>query len=755
VDILVGTTLGGYILTRLLGSGGMGAVYLAEDPSIGQQVAIKLIRADGDEYGDSQSEGGVADRFRQEARAVASLDHLHVLPLYRYGEEETPGGRRAYMVMQYRPEGSLWDWLRRRAGVSPAAPMAMTPALPEGLPSGWPLSLEEAADYLQQAASALQYAHDQGIVHRDIKPANFLLRFDQNGAGHTGHHAFLLLSDFGLAKFFSATSATTQVFGTPTYMAPEQFEGIVGPESDQYALAVMIYYFLAGHPPFEGEPMRLMHQHLNAAPPPIRSYIPQLSAGVEQVLARALSKKPADRYPSVMAFAEAFAQRKYSNDAPATFSPRFSLPALEREQHNASMVDASSAPTVFSPMPSSLYPPMQSGSVEMPTEQMARPSAPLYLPSAQSNPVISSPAQAWGMASGPISQPTVLPSSPLTPLPPTQMKRRNVLGWLLGGVLVVGVGVGTGAYLYLNGNTLAPVHVPDIKQALTSHNAIKYVLRGHSATVASLSWSPDGSQLVSGSQDRTARLWLPGNQSSTLTFTGHKEGVLAVAWSLDGTLIGSGGRDESVRVWMTDGTTRYSFSNQGAAVDTLAWTLSGTRLIIGTEGNGVREITLGLKNGAPLGAKTVVRAVALSPNGGLLAIGVESGYVGIYELPSLRRLLYRRMHNGHTLALAWSLDGTRLASGGSDKVALVLDVGSNHITHTLPHDGAVNGVAWEPGNTGRLATASSDSYMRIWATDSSSRTTYGGHTGDVTAIAWGPGGLATGSIDTTIIIWNI
>ena len=88
-------------------------------------------------------------------------------------------------------------------------------------------------------------------------------------------------------------------------------------------------------------------------------------------------------------------------------------------------------------------------------------------------------------------------------------------------------------------------------------------------------------------------------------------------------------------------------------------------------------------------------------------------------------------------------------------MALVLDVGSDHILHTLPHDGAVNGVAWEPGNTGRLATASSDSSMRIWATDSSSRTTYKGHTGDVTAIAWGPTGLATGSIDTTIIVWNI
>src|SRR5690242_3903356 len=152
VDILLGTSLGGYTLLRAIGSGGMGTVYLAEDQTIGHQVAIKVVHTDPTAYLDSDSMQP-SRRFRQEARAVASLDHLHILPLYRYGEEETIGGKRAYMVMQYRPEGSLWDWLRRRAGVSSVASMAMAPALPAGLPSSWPLSLEEAADYLRQAAS--------------------------------------------------------------------------------------------------------------------------------------------------------------------------------------------------------------------------------------------------------------------------------------------------------------------------------------------------------------------------------------------------------------------------------------------------------------------------------------------------------------------------------------------------------------------------------------------------------------------------
>src|SRR6266849_715805 len=325
VDSLVGTSISGYTLVRLLGSGGMGAVYLAEDPDIGQQVAIKLVRTDAGDFPDFITSATAAERFKQEARAVASLDHLHILPLYRYGEEETNSGKRAYIIMQYRPEGSLWDWLRRRAGLPPSQSFISPGSLPDTLNGSWPLSLEEAGEYLQQAASALQYAHERGIIHRDIKPANFLLRIDN---GNTVH---LLLSDFGLAKLFSSNTATSQILGTPTYMAPEQFDGTAEPESDQYALAVMVYYLLAGRPPFTGDPIHLLSQHLNSDPPPIRTFVPTLPAGIEQVLTRALAKKPSERYPSVSAFAEDFTQHMHEIQPKASRTlaapPLFSLPA--------------------------------------------------------------------------------------------------------------------------------------------------------------------------------------------------------------------------------------------------------------------------------------------------------------------------------------------------------------------------------------------------------------------------------------------
>ena len=403
METLVGITISGYTLTRVLGSGGMGTVYLAEDKAIGQQVAIKVIRAGDDEiYTEMISKEQAAERFRQEARAVASLDHLHILPLYRYGEEETAYGRQAYMVMQYRPEGSFMDWQKRRAGkvlseaTDQRSSQTVTP-LPPGLPTNWPLNIEEAADYLMQAASALQYAHDHGIIHRDIKPANFLLRFDTNPA--TGkRNAFLLLSDFGLAKFYCSSGATSSILGTPIYMAPEQFNGNAGPGSDQYALAVMIYYLLAGRPPFMGDPIYLLSQHLNADPPPIRTFVPTLPAGIEQALARALAKNPSERYSSVSAFAEDFMHytnnQQYNPSRTLTAPPLFSLPtqlnAVQGSSEQVPTQPSASSQSFSSPTGNSTVTAFSQADYAAPTvlqnASSPIPSTPQYIPPSSSAP---------------------------------------------------------------------------------------------------------------------------------------------------------------------------------------------------------------------------------------------------------------------------------------------------------------------------------------------------------------------------------
>lgn len=159
---LEGQQLGRYRLVRLLGSGGMGEVYLAEDAPIQRQVAIKVIRTEVTAYPNTSTSQEMARLFQREARAIVALDHPHILPLYDYGEATLNGDTIAYLVMPYRPEGSLMLWLRQRSSSQ-----------------GIPLSTQDVMHFVRQAAGALQHAHDHQIIHQDVKPANFLIHSNQ------------------------------------------------------------------------------------------------------------------------------------------------------------------------------------------------------------------------------------------------------------------------------------------------------------------------------------------------------------------------------------------------------------------------------------------------------------------------------------------------------------------------------------------------------------------------------------------------
>jgi serine/threonine-protein kinase len=742
----------------------MGAVYLAEDPSIGQQVAIKVVRIEDADFADPATLQKAADRFKQEARAVANLDHRNILPLYRYGEEDTASGHRSYMVMQYRPEGSLWDWLRQRASMLIGASLPLPPRLPSGLRKNWPVSLDEASEYVVQAASALQYAHERGLVHRDIKPANFLLRVDTANAlgvanafaepsSTSGYSVSLLLSDFGLAKSFSANSASSRVLGTPTYMAPEQFDGEVGPASDQYALAVMIYYLLAGRPPFEGDPMRLMHMHCNAAPPPIRSFAPQLPIGVEHVLIHALAKKPQGRFPSITNFADAFMQARAEQprglSVPIPAPTPFMLPPLSPRATGQAFIAPS--PTGGQPQQvedheaATIQAPFMGGQYGRPTPTPTPPYSPPYVLPATAIPAEQTPPGAWSPSSQPMprsAQPSIQPPA----LPPLRLSnssnnggakeagrisRRTAL-MIIGGTAALTASAGIGTYLYL------------------SHRSpIRYILKGHTDGVITVAWSPDGTRLASGSRDHTARLWSAANQQSTATYRGHRAAVLAIAWSPDGALLASGGRDRLVQLWNTSAVQEHSFG-QGADITSIAW-LNNTRFFVATLGKGVHILT---PNGPTRQKESTLKvaALAISPVAPAIATGLETG--GVY-ITNLTTRQYPG-HKGTVNALAWSHDGTMLVSAGNDKLVQVLDVASGRLLHSFQHAGAVNGVAWDPTSNSRLATACADKQLYLWNVDTASSITYTDHTDEVKALSWNAqGGLASASLDKTIIVWGL
>ena len=294
---LEGKQIDRYRIVRLLGSGGMGDVYLAEDARIEQQVAIKVIRTEFSPYPGTETSKEAIRLFQREARAIAKLDHPNILPLFDYGEERIGDMALIYLVMPYRQEGSLMKWLRQRDQAELLSPL-------------------EVVHIIRQAADALQHAHNRQVVHQDVKPSNFLLR-QREAAGTLPD---VLLADFGIATLATGTASASQIVrGTPTYMAPEQCMGHSVPASDQYALAVMAYELLTGRPPFRGGTVQMMYQHMHEQPQLPSALNPRLSHEMDSVILTAMAKRPEQRFASVSAFANAFqhaVQGMQAADAP-------------------------------------------------------------------------------------------------------------------------------------------------------------------------------------------------------------------------------------------------------------------------------------------------------------------------------------------------------------------------------------------------------------------------------------------------------
>ncbi len=530
----VGLRFGDYWLRRRLGGGGFGDVYLGEHVQTKSLAAIKVLHIRLTRSEDLRA-------FINEVRTFR-LQHPHIVRVLDVGiaSDETP-----FLVMEYAPNGTLRD----------------------RHPKGTRLLLSTVLAYVAPLASALQYAHDLQLVHRDVKPENMLL-----GAGEV-----LWLSDFGIATVAHSTgSLTTEgMGGTLPYMAPEQIQGRPRPQSDQYALAIVVYEWLTGTWPFRGTPIEIAMQQQMTPPPPLRPQVPTLPVGVEQVVLTALSKNPKERFGTIQAFATALVQAAQS-PLEQSASPETAQQALSTTEHLQSAPTVEAAESEWQQASAShLTGPHTTGAFPAPsTANIVRESSPGFF-SAPSERVPSSatpspslpdtlsrpsaePSPTSGIADVSTQAAAIAPPSPA----PRQTKRRlspavTVFLILLALILLGGV-----SFAIYHGVTTSPW------TAQTS---------GTSTTLGGVAWS--GSQFVAVGDSGTILTSLDG-----YTWTAQTSGTSVSLFGVAGSgsqfvAVGGDGFRNGIILTSPDGrtwTTQYTDTTSN--LDSVVW--SGSQFVV-------------------------------------------------------------------------------------------------------------------------------------------------------------------------------
>ena len=350
-DSLLDQQLDEYRLVSLLGQGGMARVFLGLDVHLRRHVAIKVIDTS------FRADSTYVERFEREAQAVAQLQHPHIVTLYRFGES----AGQLYMAMQY-IEGADLEYL-----------------LGSYRADGEYMDLKDIGRIVREVCEALDYAHDRGIIHRDVKPSNVML--DRNGWPY--------LTDFGLALLVES-GTRGEIFGSPHYIAPEQAisSAAAVPQSDLYALGVVLYEMVTNRVPFEAEtPLDTAMLHVSEAPPPPRGVRPEIGSALEDVILKAMTKEPEGRYQSGAELAKALdrALRRAPVSAPSPIaSLTLTIPervAIEAGEQSLALAAVAPPP----PVPAADLDALEPAGVEvapvLPNAEAGSPAAPVRIPS--------------------------------------------------------------------------------------------------------------------------------------------------------------------------------------------------------------------------------------------------------------------------------------------------------------------------------------------------------------------------------------
>ncbi len=703
-----GSRVAGYRLEDRLGAGGMAVVFRARDQRLGRLVALKVLAPQ------LAADEGFRHRFIRESRAAAAVDDPHIIPVYEAGEADGV----LFIAMRLVAAGDLRQ-LISQAGRLPAG---------------------RAAGFVSPVASALDAAHNAGLVHRDVKPANILV----DTAPMRPDHVYL--SDFGLSKGIVSSVSLTgsgQFVGTPDYCAPEQVSGAaVTGQTDQYALACVAFELLAGVPPFvRDQPMATLWAHLSQPAPALTLLRPDLSRAADQVLGRALAKAPQDRYGSCQEFADALLDalgltrhasavpEPAEPDHPPTeiarhLNPGAGIPAVQAElttaatvsqpgmagQHGAAAgnmgpairVDSTPAPT--GPDPDRHIPDDDVRAWPVPVRRTV---AVVVLLTAMA--LVAAAALAGSVSHW------FRPGSPrglVATLADSGHNRVNAVAFSPDGkTLATGVGDGR-TYLW----------------NVTARRRIATLPDPGSSGVFSTAFSPDGNTLATVDGNGNTYLWDTRTTNRIATLPDPADDIVtAVAFSADGNILATAdgdGATGSTYLWDTRTTNRIAtLADPGSKGDDgVAFSPDGKTLAAG-DGNGrtyLWNITTRHRIATlPDPGHRPVNAIAFSPDGQALAAtdGVVNGNTYLWNVTT-GHLIATLPNPGGMVAFsaAFSPDGKMLATeDGLGKNAYLWNVTTRHLTATLPDPGSsgVSAVAFSPdGKT--LATADGNGHAYLW-----------------------------------------
>ena len=709
-DLAPGTDLGGFVVVRLVGRGGMGVVYEARQVAPPRTVALKVIRA-------GLLAPATLRRFGQEARVLARLQHPHVAQIHASGSFASARGPLPFIVMELVAGGrSITEHF-----TSPAAP------------------IRTRVTAFSKACAAVAHGHAKGVIHRDIKPGNILV----DAAGEPK------VIDFGVARPLDPDATTMggtstgDIVGTLRYMSPEQLGAAadgIDARTDVYALGLVLHELVTGTLPYELrgktplEAARILDGRTAASTAAVERAVRTEgrraggdARSLAAIVAKCLEPRPADRYSSA-AELEADVGRWLAGD-PVLARPLTAGETLVRlaRRHRAAAVATGVAAIAVVLAAVGMTALALRAESQRRLAEVRRLEADRRTAEAREQLYVSHVLLA------------------------AEARDRDNLA-AANGLLAEARGLATAA------GTEHPLELDCLAATLDESIA---VLPGAGGTVTAVGWSPDGRRLAAGAADGTVRITaVPPAAAAPIVLSGHDREVWGVAFSPDGRNVATASADATVRVWESSSGRQVALlAAHGGPVYSVAFSPDGTLLATASRDRTVRLWEPGSwrERAVLAGHAGTIYGAAFDPGGGLLATASQDGTVRIWDVATGRTQAALEGHGDRVFCVAFSPDGRRVASGSADGTARVWDVAGGASIATCRHPFRVNAVAFvEDG--GRIATAAGDGLLRVWdAAAGREAVRLRGHVGHLWSLAVSPGmtRAATGSDDGTVRIWDL